>query len=636
MRITAILFFIFSFIQTTTLSAQKTIPTYPQVVEKFYTTYSYLPEESYDKLMFAKKKDGWYVHAVDQLNNDSIKTAQLFWSIASRSYKPLIGFGDGNSKEEVSSGLEAVLQDNGSPNTYLFERCRYFGYNDWDADMINDFGKIIPRNDTLLEGLGRAYSSYAERYLWFGNAGNPFHDPMLERKPSPLDSVSKERVKRFLFYTNKAVDCFALLAKRNPGYQTLVGNARMKMLNEQFHQYQQLLMSGSSEQIKTSLGKISNNDSIYRSIGHSYLDNCPPNSILITYGDNDTYPLWYVQEKDGYRKDVTVINYQLLTVPAYLDMLHRENKVLFTTNPHSFGESEFQYFVADAKADSSVISTQSLPLDTFLNDIQTSKYVNNDAVPRPLVIYQAKKIVLNADIQKLKKICDQSNLTSSLNIDLHEYLLLSDFVILDMLNQNLYIRPVCSTVQLELFPKQDYQREATIFRLLPLNEHLDDIKVRTEIEKTEKYLTGYTTSLVIFYGSTNKYYETATQGMHTQLFSDLINNILQLGDTISAKRWTNLYLANSVTKKISPNQSNGAMCDILLRLGYLKEGKEMSEKLADWYYYLYKNYSAVHPYYSKERYLGILQYYKNLLDTYKASSALVDKLVSSMVRENKQ
>lgn len=42
------------------------------------------------------------------------------------------------------------------------------------------------------------------------------------------------------------------------------------------------------------------------------LNSCDSNAILITYGDNDTYPLWYLQEIEGYRTDVRVINYNLL------------------------------------------------------------------------------------------------------------------------------------------------------------------------------------------------------------------------------------------------------------------------------------------------------------------------------------
>lgn len=67
-------------------------------------------------------------------------------------------------------------------------------------------------------------------------------------------------------------------------------------------------------------------------LSYNVLMNTKKNAILLTGGDNDTYPLWIIQHANDYRKDVNVWNLSLLFIPEYRNRLFKEIGIPELTN----------------------------------------------------------------------------------------------------------------------------------------------------------------------------------------------------------------------------------------------------------------------------------------------------------------
>lgn len=57
---------------------------------------------------------------------------------------------------------------------------------------------------------------------------------------------------------------------------------------------------------------------------YSVLKSLNKNNILFVYGDNDTYPVWAIQETENFRDDVKVVNFTLASTPWYIDQIKRQ------------------------------------------------------------------------------------------------------------------------------------------------------------------------------------------------------------------------------------------------------------------------------------------------------------------------
>lgn len=72
------------------------------------------------------------------------------------------------------------------------------------------------------------------------------------------------------------------------------------------------------------------------------LESCTPNAILLSQGDNITLPIYYLQEVEGIRKDVNVVDINLSSTTWYNDFIRRTANFKFTYNDAELDSLEYR------------------------------------------------------------------------------------------------------------------------------------------------------------------------------------------------------------------------------------------------------------------------------------------------------
>jgi hypothetical protein len=79
----------------------------------------------------------------------------------------------------------------------------------------------------------------------------------------------------------------------------------------------------------------------------NYMDSCDPNAVLYSIGDNDTFPLWYIQEVENHRTDIRVVNYMLSSGEWYVNQLSKKvyeaEPLPFSILPEQYGKGKNEY-----------------------------------------------------------------------------------------------------------------------------------------------------------------------------------------------------------------------------------------------------------------------------------------------------
>ena len=222
-----------------------------------------------------------------------------------------------------------------------------------------------------------------------------------------------------------------------------------------------------------------------RDYASNFLNSCEPNAIIFTYGDNDTYPLWYAQEVEGIRTDVRVVNLSLIAVDWYIDQLRRKVNdspaiKMSLTSDMLRGYKRIQVPVDPFKK-----SNPDRPLNIYsaLKFVGESHSLQTQGGNSLESYLPSKHLTLPVDRNRAVatgwiKPSDTTGLVSSINMNIGKgYLLKGDLAVMDIIANNVWERPVYFAVtcrQESLLGLQNYtQLEGLALRIVPFKNSGD-------------------------------------------------------------------------------------------------------------------------------------------------------------------
>jgi hypothetical protein len=194
-----------------------------------------------------------------------------------------------------------------------------------------------------------------------------------------------------------------------------------------------------------------------RDLAKDYLESCPKDAILFSFGDNDTYPLWYAQEVEGIRPDVRVMVNTLLGTDWYMNELRykvNENDsfdVIFTPEQIMGDRRNVAYFTDKVPGFN---QTKYYDLYTVLKDVVASddpRYVQaaDNGVSYNLVpTHKFSLPVDSAAAAMTLAIHPGDSVLKQVTLDIPEnkrYLLKNDLAMLAVISGSHWKRPICFT-----------------------------------------------------------------------------------------------------------------------------------------------------------------------------------------------
>ncbi len=334
-----------------------------------------------------------------------------------------------------------------------------------------------------------------------------------------------------------------------------------------------------------------------RDFASNYLNSCAPNAILFTNGDNDTFPLWYVQEVEGIRTDVRVVNLSYLGGDWYIDQMrakaYESDPVPFSLKKEKYIQGTRDIVLFNEKIDG-YYDLKEL-VDFVASDSRKSKTRSPFARDELLDFFPTKKFLLKIDsahVMNTGTVPDR--LAASMLKEMKweypsEVVYKNDLMVLDLLANNNWERPIYISITVPgsayMGLEKYFQVEGLAYRIVPVKvDEVDGFYGRIESEimydnLMNKFKWGGVTDPKVYLDENNKRMLSNFRSSFTRLALKLL--IEEKKD--SARRVIDRSMELFPNERVPYGYFSIQIPEVYYRLGNIEEANKVATEITDMY-----------------------------------------------------
>jgi hypothetical protein len=319
-----------------------------------------------------------------------------------------------------------------------------------------------------------------------------------------------------------------------------------------------------------------------RDLGKDYLESCDKNAILISFGDNDTYPLWYSQEVERIRPDLRVINYSLLGTDWYINQLrYRVNDspptdVIFTPEQIEGSKRDIVFTASYLSRYGITGPLQGYDQNKYYDLYDLFKNITASDDPKNMVqlseddmgnILPVNKVTIPVDVEAVKKTMpfeSTDSIVSELKLDIkRSYLQKNDLAVLALIAANKWKRPIyfTSTQELEDLGLDKYVRmEGLSYRLTPaVSTNQASSYVATDVAYKnimEKFAYGNANKKGVYFDEENRRHINSIRQAHAFLGMSLVDANKKDSARRELRKYDQMVLQENTPYGMTSNRGN--------------------------------------------------------------------------------